>query len=140
MTNAIQAHDVAVPEPRDPGGQLVPLREARVALVPSRSREELTLAALLLEALEQTAFRAQTAELDVERLDARVRELETWIHAEAKFDEVEHVQIGRLLAAAEARRIERLGQPLVSIRTALLLLYAAVLTALAALILTERVL
>ena len=41
------------------------------------------------------------------------------------------MQLGRMLAAAESRRIERLRRPLLSGWTTLLLLYAAVLGLLA---------
>lgn len=70
------------------------------------------------------------AEGTTERLALRVHELETHIKAR-RFQEIERMQLGRMLAAAESRRIERLRRPLLSGWTTLLLLYAAVLGLLA---------
>jgi len=68
--------------------------------------------------------RVEAADAEVERLSTRVRELESWIAGSARFDEVEHVQLGRLLALASAEREEG-RRPLLSLRAALLFLYAA---------------
>ena len=81
-------------------------------------------------ALARSAPDVSAAESTTERLALRVHELETHIKAR-RFQEVERMQLGRMLAAAESRRIERLRRPLLSGWTTLLLLYAAVLGLLA---------
>ena len=81
-------------------------------------------------ALARPAPDVSAAEGTTERLALRVHELETHIKAR-RFQEVERMQLGRMLAAAESRRIERLRRPLLSGWTTLLLLYAAVLGLLA---------
>jgi hypothetical protein len=66
---------------------------------------------------------------EVESLRERIRELE-------RFDQVERMQIERMRAAAEARRIEGRSRPLVSPQTIFLAAYsvfAAVVTVLIAL-------
>jgi hypothetical protein len=115
-------------------------RNAKLAVVEPRRVRVVAFVRMLLVALAESNARAHAAELEVEQLRARIAELETWLDERAQFDDVEHVQIGRVLAAAEARRIERLAQPLVSIRTLLLLLYSAALVLLALLVLFDRVL
>ena len=139
MTNVAEVRDVlAVDE--------IGLQERQQLAVvvdhPSRTRllDLLAIVQLLSAALGQASRRANAAEHEVERLTARLGELESWVDEREAFDEVEHLQIGRLLAAAEARRIERLARPLVSIRTVLLLAYSAALVCLAVLILFDRVL
>jgi hypothetical protein len=140
MTNVIEAHDVLAVE------QIGLVQEQQQLAVvvdhPARTRllDLLSVVQLLTASLAQATRRAKAAEHEVERLTARLGELETWIDERSAFDEVETLQIGRLLAAAEARRIERLARPLVSIRTVLLLIYSAALVCLAALILFDRIL
>jgi hypothetical protein len=140
MTNVVEAHDVLAVE------QIGLVQEQQQLAVvvdhPARTRllDLLSVVQLLTASLAQATRRAKAAEHEVERLTARLGELETWIDERSAFDEVENLQIGRLLAAAEARRIERLARPLVSIRTLLLLVYSAALVCLAALILFDRVL
>jgi hypothetical protein len=140
MTNVVEAHDVLAVEQIG----LVQEQQQLVVVVdhPARTRllDLLSVVQLLTASLAQATRRAKAAEHEVERLTARLGELETWIDERSAFDEVETLQIGRLLAAAEARRIERLARPLVSIRTLLLLVYSAALVCLAALILFDRVL
>jgi hypothetical protein len=89
-------------------------------------------------ALAQAERRAAAAEAEVERLADRARELERRIGERAAFEGTEHIQIGRMLAAAEARRIEQQARPLVSIKTFLLVAYSAALAALATLIVLDR--
>jgi hypothetical protein len=139
MTNVVQLEDVVAAE------QLGVVQDAQQLTVvvdhPSRPQpvDLLTVVQLLSASLAHAIRRARTSEDEVERLTARIGELESWIDERATFDEVEHLQIGRLLAAAEARRIERLARPLASIRTVLLLVYSAALASLAVLILFDRV-
>jgi hypothetical protein len=139
MTNVVEIEDVLAAE------QIGVVQEQQQLAVvvdhPSRTRllDLLAIVQLLSASLAQATRRAKAAEHEVERLTARLGELESWIDERAAFDEVEHLQIGRLLAAAEARRIERLARPLVSIRTVLLLVYSAALVSLAVLILFDRV-
>jgi hypothetical protein len=140
MTNVVEAHDVLAVEQIE----LVQEQQQLAVVVdhPARTRllDLLSVVQLLTASLAQATRRAKAAEHEVERLTARLGELETWIDERSAFDEVETLQIGRLLAAAEARRIERLARPLVSIRTVLLLIYSAALVCLAALILFDRIL
>ena len=81
-------------------------------------------------ALTRSATGVSAAKGKIERLAPPVHELETNIEAR-RFEDVERMQLGRMLAAAESRRIERLRRPLLSGWTTLLLLYAAVLALLA---------
>jgi hypothetical protein len=134
MTSVADGNELAVVTAVDDGQ----LGAAALEVVPAEPPAVVQRA--LLVCLWLTARRARSAELEVEQLATRVRELETWVDERARFDDVEHLQIGRLLAAAEARRIERLAQPLVSIRTLLLLLYCAALALLAVLLLYQWVL
>jgi DNA-binding transcriptional MerR regulator len=77
--------------------------------------------------------RVEAADAEVDRLSMRVRELESWIAGSARFDEVEHVQLGRMLAHASAER-EESRRPLLSLRATLLFLYAAAALAFAILL------
>jgi hypothetical protein len=115
-----------------------PGRELVTAETQSEAPELLGLTQLLLAALAQTRRRAAAAEAEVERLADRARELESRIDESAGFDGIEHIQLRRMLAAAEARRIERQGRPLVSIKTVLLVVYSAALATLATLIVLGR--
>jgi hypothetical protein len=69
--------------------------------------------------------RAAAAHAEVERLRVRVRELETWLEASAHFDQLEHVQLGRVLALASAEREARRLPWLVSARLVAVALYIA---------------
>jgi len=80
-----------------------------------------------------TQERATAAEAHSEQLAIRLRELESWVAGNARFDEVEHVQLGRLLAHASAEREEG-RRPLLSLRAALLFLYAIAALAFAVLL------
>jgi ferric-dicitrate binding protein FerR (iron transport regulator) len=88
---------------------------------------------LLRAALVRWMHQATEAEREVERLSECVRDLEAQL-AHRRSEEIEELQRGRLLAAAEARRIERRSQPPLSRRTLLLVAYAALLAAIAALV------
>jgi hypothetical protein len=117
----------------DPLGSLPQAPDAQ-----AEAPELLGLTQLLLAALAQMKRRAAAAEAEVERLIDRERELESRINERAAFDGTEHLQIGRMLAAAEARRIEQQARPLVSIKTVLLIASSAALATLATLIVLER--
>ena len=67
--------------------------------------------------------RAAAAEAEVEELRRRLRELESWIADSTRFEEVEQVQLGRLLAVASAEREARRLPLIASTRTLLLALY-----------------
>jgi hypothetical protein len=134
MTDLVQTRGDAVEEVPSRSHALV-VRDA----IPAEPPDLLDDVLFLRAALARSTLDACAAEREVERLTLRVRELETWIDKRALFDEVEHLQIGRLLAAAECRRIERLSRPLVSLRTVLLVVYGAVLASLAVLILVGGV-
>jgi predicted RNase H-like nuclease (RuvC/YqgF family) len=88
---------------------------------------------LLRAAVARWMHEAAQAERQVERLTERIGELERQLEAR-RSDEVEEIQQGRLLAAAEARRIERSSRPLVSGWTTLLVVYSAALALLALLV------
>lgn len=102
----------------------------------------LLLAARLVELvaqLNETKQRAEVAEAEAAKLMQRVRELETWLEDRASFDEIEHVQLGRLFALELAKREQRRMPLLASSHAALLVVYAAALTCFAWLLLTERI-
>ena len=76
-------------------------------------------------ALAAAERRVTEADADIARLEARVGELETWLQDGARFDGVEHVQLGRMLALASAEREERKLPWLASARLIAALAYAA---------------
>jgi hypothetical protein len=67
--------------------------------------------------------RLAVRDAEVVRLRERVRELETWLEESAQFDQIEHVQLGRVLALASAEREERKGSWLVSLRLVAAVVY-----------------
>jgi hypothetical protein len=73
--------------------------------------------------------RAAAAEAETEELRRRVRELESWIAESTRFEDVEQVQLGRLLALASAERQARRLPLIASARTLLLALYVLVVVA-----------
>ena len=83
--------------------------------------------------------RAAAAEAEVEELRRRVRELESWIAESTRFEDVEQVQLGRLLAAASAEREERRLPLVASARTLLLALYVLVVAVFVVLLLVAHV-
>jgi hypothetical protein len=94
----------------------------------------LRLSALLVA----TEARTAAGEAEVERLRRRVQELESWLQQSARYDEVEHVQLGRLLALDSAEREERRLPLLASTRAVMLFVYAAAALALAILMLAPQ--
>ncbi len=118
--------------------------------VRQRSREQLPIpwrapAAALADtaaalATELAATRAELTQTraEAESLRRRVAELQTWIDDAARFDAIEHLQLGRLLALQRSeRRLHRhgAGVPLGAIA---LILYATAALALALLVVTGR--
>jgi seryl-tRNA synthetase len=89
------------------------------------------------EAASQAEERAVAAETEAEELRRRVRELESWLAGVARSEQIEQVQLGRLLALASAEREER-RQPPISARALLLALYVFVAVAFVVLVATGR--
>jgi hypothetical protein len=83
--------------------------------------------------------RAAAAEAEAEELRRRVRELESWIGESTRFEDVEQVQLGRLLALASAEREARRLPLIASGRTLLLALYVLVVAAFIVLLLAVHV-
>jgi DNA-binding transcriptional MerR regulator len=90
------------------------------------------------EAVAEAEARAAAAEAEVEELRRRVRELESWIAESTRFEDVEQVQLGRLLALASAERAERRLPLIASARTLLPALYVLVVVAFILLLLAAR--
>jgi hypothetical protein len=108
--------------------------------VPPRSVQErwLGLTLKLSSLLVAAQSRALEAETALRRERERVLEMETWLGDRARFDEVEHLQLGRLLALASTRR-ERRRLPFVArARTISLVVYVAATLVFAFLLLTGR--
>ena len=89
------------------------------------------------EAAAEAEERAAAAEAEAEELRRRVLELESWIAESTRFEEVEQVQLGRLLALASAERAARRLPLIASTRTLLVALYLLVVVAFIALLLTR---
>jgi seryl-tRNA synthetase len=89
------------------------------------------------EAASQAEERAAAAETEAEELRRRVRELESWLAEAARSEQIEQVQLGRLLALASAEREERRLPPL-SAWALLLALYLFAVVGFVALVLTGR--
>jgi hypothetical protein len=105
-----------------------------------RSTEErwLGLTLKLSSLLVSAQSRALEAESALQRERRRVREMETWLGDKARFDEVEHLQLGRLLALASSRRERRRLPLLVRARMLSLLVYVVATLVFAFLLLTGR--
>jgi uncharacterized membrane protein YdbT with pleckstrin-like domain len=89
------------------------------------------------EAAAEAEGRAAAAEAEAEELRRRVRELESWIGESTRFEEVEQVQLGRLLALASAERQARRLPLIASARTLLIALYVLVVVAFIVFLLTR---
>ena len=89
------------------------------------------------EAAADAEARAAAAEAEAEQLRRRIGELESWITEAARFEEVEQVQLGRLLALASAEREARRLPLVASARTLLLALYVLVVAAFIVFLLTR---
>jgi hypothetical protein len=113
-------------------GNVVPLEARKAAAAELRERLE-----RLAEAAAQAEARAAAAEAEAEELRQRVRELESWIADSTRFEDLEQVQLGRLLALASAEREARRLPLIASARTLLLALYVLVVAAFVVLLLTR---
>ena len=91
------------------------------------------------EAAAEAEERAAAAEAEAEELRRRVLELESWIAESTRFEEVEQVQLGRLLALASAEREARRLPLIASARTLLLALYVLVVIGFVVLLLAAHV-
>ena len=89
------------------------------------------------KAAAEAEARAAAAEAEAEELRRRVRELESWIGESTRFEDVEQVQLGRLLALESAEREARRLPLISSARTLLLALYVLVVAAFVVLLLTR---
>ena len=89
------------------------------------------------EAAAEAEGRAAAAEAEAEELRRRVRELESWIAESTRFEEVEQVQLGRLLALDSAEREARRLPLVASARTLLIALYVLVVVAFIVFLLTR---
>ena len=89
-------------------------------------------------AAEAEAEARAAAEAEAEELRRRVRELESWIAESTRFEEVEQVQLGRLLALASAEREARRVPLIASARTLLIALYVLVVVAFIVLLLAAH--
>ena len=105
-------------------GNVVPLEAPTPDAAELRERLEFA-----TEAAAEAEGRAAAAEAEAEELRRRVRELESWIADSTRFEDVEQVQLGRLLALASAEREARRLPLIASARTLLLALYVLVVAA-----------
>jgi hypothetical protein len=104
--------------------------------VPPRSTEERWLGLTLK--LSSLLVAAQARVLQAEIALQRERQMETWLGDKARFDEVEHLQLGRLLALASSRREGKRLPLVVRARTLSLVIYVAATLVFAFLLLTGR--
>jgi hypothetical protein len=104
--------------------KVVPLEAPKAAAAELRERLERA-----TEAAADAEARAAAAETEAEQLRRRIGELESWITEAARFEQVEQVQLGRLLAVASAEREARRLPLIASARTLLLALYVLVVVA-----------
>jgi DNA-binding transcriptional MerR regulator len=111
---------------------VVPLEAPRAAAAELRERLERA-----TEAAADAEERAAAAEEEAGQLRRRIAELESWITEAARFEEVEQVQLGRLLALASAEREARRLPLVASARTLLLALYVLVVAAFIVFLLTR---
>ena len=112
---------------------VVPLDASKATTAELRERLERA-----TETAAEAEERAAAAEADAEELRLRVRELESWIAESTRFEEVEQVQLGRLLALASAEREARRLPLIASARTLLLALYVLVVVAFIVLLLAAH--
>jgi hypothetical protein len=108
--------------------------------VPPRNTEErwLGLTLKLSSLLAAAQARVLQAEIALQRERERVREMETWLGDKARFDEVEHLQLGRLLALASSRREGKRLPLVVRARRLSLVIYVVATLVFAFLLLTGR--
>jgi hypothetical protein len=109
-------------------------------ITPPQSFQEpwLGLSFKLASLLVAAQSRALEAERALKRERERAREMETWLGEKARFEEVEHLQLGRLLALASTRRERKRFPLLVRGQTISLVVYVAATLVVAFLLLTGR--
>jgi DNA-binding transcriptional MerR regulator len=83
--------------------------------------------------------RAETAEAEVAALRAQMSDLESWIEERARYEDVEQIQLGRLLARASSEREARAVPFIASPRFAGAIVYTLAMALLIWLLLTDRV-
>jgi DNA-binding transcriptional MerR regulator len=113
-----------------------------LSLDPASPRVESELRELLARVTSAAADaerRATAAEAKAADLRRRIHELESWVAENARFEQLEQVQLGRLLALASAEREERRLPLIASSRTVLLGLYVLVVVAFIVVVLTVRI-
>ena len=115
-------------------GNVVPLEGPKPAAVDFRERLERA-----NEAAAEAEGKAAAAEAEAEELRRRIQELESWISESTRFEEIEQVQLGRLLALASAEREARRLPLIASARTLVLALYVLVVVAFIVLLLVVHV-
>ena len=114
-------------------GNVVSIDAPKAAAAELRERLE-----RVTEAAAEAEERAAAAEAEAEELRRRVRELESWVAESTRFEELEQLQLGRLLALGSAEREARRLPLIASARTLLLALYVVVVVAFIALLLGAR--
>ena len=105
-------------------GNVVPLDAPKAGAAELRERLERA-----TEAAAEAEERAAAAEAEAGELRRRARELESWISESTRFEEIEQVQLGRLLALASAEREARRLPLIASARTLLIALYVLAVVA-----------
>ena len=105
-------------------GNVVPLDAPKAGAAELRERLERA-----TEAAAEAEGRAVAAEAEAGELRRRARELESWIAESTRFEDVEQVQLGRLLAHASAEREARRLPLIASARTLLIALYVLAVVA-----------
>lgn len=113
-------------------GNVVPIETSKAAAAEIRRRLERA-----GEAAAEAEERAAAAEAEAEELRRRVRELESWVAESTRFEAVEQVQLGRLLAQTSAERAARRLPLIASGRTLLVALYLLVVVAFIVYLLTR---
>jgi len=104
----------------------------------SQDERWLSLTLQLSSLLVSAQVRALAAETALQHERQRVQDMETWLGDKARFDEVEHLQLGRLLALASSERESRRLPLLHSARALSLLLYGVAALVFLVLLLTGR--
>jgi hypothetical protein len=118
---------------KDAADNVIPFGSAHQMAAELRERLERA-----TETLADAEARGAAAEAEVGELRRRIGELETWLSEAARFEEIEQVQLGRLLALASAEREARRLPLISSARTLLLAIYLLVVVAFVVLLFTTR--
>jgi DNA-binding transcriptional MerR regulator len=105
-------------------GNVVPIETSKATAAELRERLERA-----TKTAAEVAGWAAAAEAEADELRRRVRELESWVAESTRFEAVEQVQLGRLLAQTSAERAARRLPLIASGRTLLVALYLLVVVA-----------